>query len=58
LIQKSDYSKAFGAMAGISGAVLLMLIPLYFFGKRTRHATLKWGVMKGVKWNLDREAGE
>jgi hypothetical protein len=57
-IQQSGYSKAFGTMAGISGAVLLMFIPLYFFGRRIRHATLQWGVMKGVKWNLDREVGE
>jgi len=57
-IAKSGYSRSFGTMAGISGAVLIMFIPFYFFGKRIRHATIAWPIMKLVQWNDDREVGE
>jgi hypothetical protein len=45
-------------MAGISAAVLIMWIPLYFYGKRIRHASINWRVLRWVKWNFDREVGE
>jgi len=57
-IQKSGYAGAFGEMAGISAAILIMWIPFYFYGKRIRHASLEWKVLRWVKWNLDREVGE
>jgi len=58
-IDEDGYAKAFGAMAGISGAVMLFAIPFYFFGKRIRHATWKWSVMKKLAhWDEDREVGE
>jgi hypothetical protein len=52
------YLNAYGAMAGISGAVLLMWIPLYFWGKAIRHATWHWPVLSYIHWDDDREVGE
>lgn len=52
------YINAYGAMAGIAGAVLLLVAPLYFYGKRIRHVTWEWRVVKWVRWNEDREVGE
>ncbi|KAK8212282.1 major facilitator superfamily domain-containing protein [Phyllosticta capitalensis] len=58
-INKDGYERAFGAMAGISGAVLLGFIPFYLYGKRIRHATWKWGFVRAlVHWDQDREVGE
>lgn len=57
-IAEAGYSKSFGAMAGISGGILSLWIPLYFFGKRIRHATLEWPIIRSVKWDIDREVGE
>lgn len=58
-IESSGYQNAFGAMAGISAAVLVGWIPFFIFGKRIRHASLQWPIIqKAVQWNLDREVGE
>ncbi|ENH66404.1 hypothetical protein FOC1_g10002430 [Fusarium oxysporum f. sp. cubense race 1] len=58
-INMSGYANAFGAMAGISGAVILCWIPMYIWGQRIRHATWNWGyIEKFVHWNVDREVGE
>lgn len=57
-IQKSDYLNAYGAMVGISAAVLLFWIPFYVWGKRIRHATWNWKVISYVHWDEDREVGE
>lgn len=58
-IAKSGYADAFGAMAGICGAVILMWIPFYFFGAKIRRATMKWHLMTNlIGWNDDREVGE
>jgi hypothetical protein len=58
-IAQDGYSRAFGAMAGISGAILILWIPFYIYGKRIREASLKWPVMKElIHWDLDREVGE
>ena len=57
-IESSGYVTAFGTLAGIQAAILLMWVPLYIWGKTIRHATLKWEVMKGVRWDDDREVGE
>ncbi|KAL0259835.1 hypothetical protein SLS55_005575 [Diplodia seriata] len=58
-IAQAGYERAFGAMAGISGAVLLGWIPFYLFGKRIRHATWQWGfVRRMAHWDQDREVGE
>ncbi len=45
-------------MAAINGSVLLMAIPLYFYGKRIRHSSLEWRALRFVQWNEDREVGE
>jgi len=57
-IEKSGYVNAYGAMAGISAAVLIMWVPLYIWGKRIRHATWNWGITSYVHWDDDREVGE
>lgn len=41
------------------GFVYLLAIPAYFFGKRLRTLTWRWGVTRRfVHWKLDREVGE
>lgn len=45
-------------MAGIAGAVLILWIPLYFWGKQIRHNSWKWRVISFVHWDNDREVGE
>jgi hypothetical protein len=57
-VEKDGYAGAFGIMAGISFAVLALWIPLYIWGKRIRHATIKWSVMRYAHWEADRETGE
>ncbi|KAH7039033.1 major facilitator superfamily domain-containing protein [Macrophomina phaseolina] len=58
-ISQSGYERAFGAMAGIAGAVMLGWIPFYIWGKRIRHATWQWGfVRRMAHWHEDREVGE
>lgn len=57
-IDKVGYLNAYGTMAGIAAAVLLCAIPIYFYGKRIRHATWHWSVVKYVHWDDDREVGE
>jgi len=57
-INESGYQNAYGAMAGISAGVLILWVPLYFWGKRIRHRTWKWPIMSLVHWNDDREVGE
>ncbi|KAJ6782515.1 hypothetical protein PWT90_01660 [Aphanocladium album] len=57
-INKSGYQDAYGAMAGISAAVIIMWIPLYFWGKALRTKTWRWRIMSLVRWADDREVGE
>ncbi|KAF5656720.1 major facilitator superfamily transporter [Fusarium heterosporum] len=58
-INESGYSNAFGAMAGISGGVLLLWIPMFIWGQRVRQTTWSWGFIKIlVHWHGDREVGE
>lgn len=56
--EKLGHAKAFGTMAAISGTVLFMAIPFYFFGKRIRHHSVKWKVVRMLYWDDDREVGE
>ncbi|KAF2234242.1 MFS general substrate transporter [Viridothelium virens] len=57
-VNESGYSHAFGAMAGISAAVQILWIPLFFLGKQIRRQTIDWKVMTFVGWSPDREVGE
>ncbi|KAM0250557.1 hypothetical protein ACHAQJ_008567 [Trichoderma viride] len=57
-VDRSGYRDAFGAMAGIAGGILLMWIPLYFWGKKIRHHSWQWGVISFIHWDNDREVGE
>lgn len=58
-VQESGYSKAFGAMAGISGGLISGGIIFWFLGHKIRHATWNWPhIRKIVQWGDDREVGE
>jgi len=39
------YPGAFGAMAGIQGGLMLLGLPLWYFGKRIRHASGGWKII-------------
>ncbi|KAF4334662.1 transcription factor Pig1p [Fusarium beomiforme] len=53
-IDSSGYSNAFGAMAGISGSILVLWIPMYVWGQRIRQATWSWGFIESlVHWHKD-----
>ncbi|KAK8185441.1 major facilitator superfamily domain-containing protein [Phyllosticta capitalensis] len=39
------YIDCFGTQAGIYVAILLLGVPLYFYGERIRHATAKWRII-------------
>jgi hypothetical protein len=57
-VERDGYAGAFGTMAGFSFFILALWIPLYVWGKRIRHATLKWRIMNLVHWDADRDMGE
>ncbi|KAH8196873.1 hypothetical protein TruAng_008955 [Truncatella angustata] len=57
-VEQSGYLNAYGAMAGIAAAVLLMWIPLYIWGKAIRHTTWHWPLLSYIHWDDDREVGE
>ena len=42
---KDGYQKAFGVMVGINGIVLLLGVPIYYFGKQVRHKSAGWKVI-------------
>lgn len=49
------YQLAYGEMAGISAALLLLVVPLYIWGKTIRQRSLEWRATKYIKWNQDRD---
>lgn len=57
-VNQSGYLNAYGAMAGISAAILVLSAPLYVWGRHIRHVTWSWPVISYVHWNEDREVGE
>jgi len=57
-IAVDGYQNAYGTMAGIASAVLLLAIPMYFFGKKIRHVSWHWKILSFVHWDVDREVGE
>lgn len=44
-LNASGYERTFGAMAGIYTAIMLLGVPLWYWGKRIRHATSKWKII-------------
>ncbi|GLA19145.1 hypothetical protein AnigIFM62618_006808 [Aspergillus niger] len=58
-IDQDGYAIAFGEMAAISGIIILLVIPFYFWGKHIRHSTWQWSIMRKYgHWSSDREVGE
>ncbi|KAK0731675.1 major facilitator superfamily domain-containing protein [Lasiosphaeris hirsuta] len=57
-VAQSGYQDAYGVMAAIAAAVILMWVPLFVWGKRVRHATWSWPVISYIHWDDDREVGE
>jgi hypothetical protein len=44
-ITRSGYAGTFGALAGMQFGVVLLGLPLWYFGKQIRHATAKWKII-------------
>jgi hypothetical protein len=58
-VQQSGYTRAYGAMAGISGGLLILVVPFYLFGHEIRVKTWHWrAIRRFVHWDDDREVGE
>lgn len=57
-VDEAGYQNAYGAMAGISAAVIIFWVPFYLFGKRIRHSTWTWPMVAYIHWHEDRETGE
>jgi hypothetical protein len=55
-VEEVGYLNAYGTMAAIAAAVLLLWIPLYIWGKPLRHRT--WRMISYMHWTDDREVGE
>ncbi|KAF3038059.1 hypothetical protein E8E11_005361 [Didymella keratinophila] len=58
-VNQSGYLNAYGAMAGISGGLIILGVPFFVWGGRIRSATWNWApIRKFVHWDKDREVGE
>lgn len=57
-IQKDGYKGTFGILAALSFVIFVMWIPMYIWGKRIRHATIRWKIFRSLEWDVDREVGE
>ncbi|KAI0486452.1 major facilitator superfamily domain-containing protein [Xylaria cf. heliscus] len=57
-VEKVGYLNAYGTMAAISAGILLLWIPLYFWGNSLRHRTWQWRLISYIHWKSDREVGE
>lgn len=57
-VEEVGYLNAYGTMAGIAAAVLVMWVPLYIWGKQIRHVTWNWPILSYIHWEEDREVGE
>ncbi|KAJ5975499.1 hypothetical protein N7481_009206 [Penicillium waksmanii] len=42
----------------ICGAVLMLWVPLFIWGKQIREKSISWRVMRWAQWDTDREVGE
>lgn len=54
-IASQGYQNAFGQMAAICAAFLLMSIPMYLFGQRLRRASFDWKITGLILWSSDRD---
>jgi hypothetical protein len=57
-VTEAGYQNAYGVMAAISAAVILLWIPLFLWGKTIRHVTWHWPIISYIHWSDDREVGE
>lgn len=57
-VDSAGYQDAYGAMAGISAAVIILWAPLYAWGKKIRIITWSWPLVRNTHWHVDRETGE
>ncbi|KAJ5995789.1 hypothetical protein N7481_002766 [Penicillium waksmanii] len=57
-VDEDGYNVAYGEMAAICGAVLMLWVPLFIWGKQIREKSISWRVMRWAQWNTDREVGE
>ncbi|KAI1202980.1 major facilitator superfamily domain-containing protein [Nemania serpens] len=57
-VREVGYLSAYGTMAAIAAGVLLLWIPLYFWGNSLRQRTWRWKISSHVHWMGDREVGE
>ena len=44
-VRGSGFARAFGTMVGINAAIILLGVPLYYFGKTIRHKSAMWKVI-------------
>lgn len=55
-VANQGYLPAYGQMAGIEAGMLLLAVPLYFYGKQLRQASGDWSALKwATQWNSDRD---
>jgi MFS family permease len=54
-VMGEGYQHAFGEMAGISAAFLVLAIPLYIWGKNIRQSSLNWRFTRVIRWDQDRD---
>ncbi|GAP83480.1 putative MFS transporter [Rosellinia necatrix] len=57
-VEEVGYLTAYGTMAAIAAGVLLLWIPLYFWGSSLRQRTWRWRLISYIHWTNDREVGE
>jgi hypothetical protein len=57
-IAKMGYSRAYGTMAGMSAAIIMLWVVFFYYGKRIRVAVHDAKYLQWVQWNIDRESGE
>ncbi|KAI1190966.1 MFS general substrate transporter [Nemania serpens] len=58
-VKEAGYLNAYGTMAAIAAGVLLLWLPLYFWGNTLRQRTWRWGLISShVHWMSDRSVGE
>ena len=48
-INSFGYKRLYGTMAGIEYAVILLGLPLWYFGKKIRHITASWKIILRLK---------